>query len=411
MKTMKIITRIFFIITFIFSVSVFSLIFMLNSKISDNYKITSIKDLKLNTKIPVTAIYNGYDDSADEKNETYRVDLKMFGLIPFSTTTVEVVNKMQVSVLGTPFGIKLYTNGVLVVDIKGVKTDNGVVNTAKSAGLKTGDYIQSVDGYRILSNEDIAEIVENSGGKELNFTVLRSDKEKSIKIKPVFESESGKYRVGIWVRDSSAGIGTLTFYSPYNNVICGLGHEVSDGDTGEKFNIISGEMVNADIISVKKGKNGAPGELVGKFGYSVISKILSNEDDGVFGILGGQLQASSLTEVALKQDVKTGDAQILTTVKGATPKLYSCYITLIKSAYKSKTQNFVVTVTDNDLLNTTGGIVQGMSGSPILQNGKLVGAVTHVFLDNTDKGYGIFAENMLDTANKIAEKNSIKKAS
>ncbi|MBO4468515.1 MAG: SpoIVB peptidase, partial [Clostridia bacterium] len=382
----------------------------LNAKISDNYKVNSLKDLDLNTKIPVTAIYNGYEESGSD-SDTYRVSLKMFSVIPFSSTTVRVVDKMQVAVLGTPFGIKLYTDGVLVVDIKGVKTDDGVNETAKSAGLKVGDYIQSVDGYKVLTNEDLAELVEKSSGKEMTLSILRSDKNHTLKVTPVKEAGSGKYRVGIWVRDSSAGVGTLTFYSPYNNVVCGLGHEISDVDTGEKLNINSGEIVNAEIISAKKGKNGTAGELVGKFTYDVISNDLYNEYNGIYGRITGSLPISSLTEVALKQEVKEGKAQILTTVSGDTPKLYSCEISLLLNSYKSKTQNYIVTVTDNELLNATGGIVQGMSGSPILQNGKLIGAVTHVFLDDPTKGYGIFAENMLDTANTVSGENALKKAS
>lgn len=410
LKILRIISRVVFCISLIASILIFSLIFILGSQISQEYKINSPGELDLNTKIPVTAVYNGYDNSAQDTG-SYRVDLKIFGVIPFSSTTVKVVDKMQVAVLGTPFGIKLYTDGVLVVDIKGVETENGIKQAAKSAGLMVGDYINSVNGYKILSNEDLAGLVENSGGKELVLSVRRSNKTKTVKIRPVLESGSGKYRVGIWVRDSSAGIGTLTFYSPYSNVICGLGHEISDVDTNKKLDISSGEIVGADIISVKKGKSGEAGELIGKFGYNVISNDLSNEENGIYGLLKGNIGLSSLCEVALKQNVKSGAAQILTTVKGNTPALYSCKIYLLPDAFKSKTQNFVVTVTDKKLLDETGGIVQGMSGSPIIQDGKLIGAVTHVFLDDSSKGYGIFAENMLDTANQTAKEYQEKKAS
>lgn len=410
MKTMRIISRVLFFSAFVFTATVFSLIFSLNSKISDNYKVNSIDDLNLNTKIPVTAVYNGYEEDGN-LNNTYNVSLKMFGVIPFSTTTVSVVDKMQVAVLGTPFGIKIYTDGVLVVDIKGVKTNAGLKEPAKAAGLKVGDYIRSVDGNRVFSNEGLAELVQQSGGNEMTFSILRSNKNKTIKIKPLKESDSGKYRVGIWVRDSSAGVGTLTFYSPFNNTVCGLGHEISDVDTGEILNISSGEMVGAEIISVNKAKDNAPGELIGKFNYNVISKELFNRNDGIYGRLAGNLKISALTEVAHKQDVKGGKAQILTTVSGEKPKLYSCTISLLPDAYKSDTQNYIVTITDEELLDITGGIVQGMSGSPVLQNGKLVGAVTHVFLEDPAKGYGIFAENMLDTSNSVFDAAEFKKAS
>ncbi|MCQ2451172.1 MAG: SpoIVB peptidase [Clostridia bacterium] len=393
------------------SVLVFVLIFMLSTKVSDNYKINKNQNFSINTSIPVRAVYNGCKPSQKQLGQTYQVDLKMFGVIPFSTTTVQVVDKKHVAVLGTPFGMKMYSNGVLVVDIQGVDTKSGKKDVAEDGGLKVGDYIKSVDGLCVSCNEDLLELVKKSGGNKMIFKILRSGKEKKISVKPVKEKTSGEYRVGIWVRDSSAGIGTLTFYSPYNNMICGLGHEVNDCDTGKRFDFGYGEMVKANIISVTKGKTGTPGELVGGFSFETISNKVTNEENGIYGALNGKISVSTLTEVALKQDVKNGEAQILTTVSGETPKLYSCKVALCPDAYKTSTQNFTVQITDKELLSKTGGIVQGMSGSPILQNGKLIGAATHVFLDDPTMGYAIFAENMLETAQSVANENKLKDAS
>ena len=306
--------------------------------------------------------------------------------------------------------MKLYTEGVLVIDMTDVKTENGNVNPAKDAGIEIGDYIVSVDGRKISTNEELGAAVEASAGNEMKLEIKRGGKTKIIRFCAVLSKETNSYKVGLWVRDSSAGIGTLTFYSPATGVVCGLGHGVCDEDTEELLKLDSGELVTAEIISVEKGSSGSPGQLKGKFTYSSIGAIDLNSECGVFSLLKGRLNLSNLTEIALKQEVKDGDAQLLCTVNGETPKLFSCSIKKKNSAYLSPTKNLIVTVTDKELLNLTGGIVQGMSGSPILQNGKLVGAVTHVLIDDPTSGYGIFAENMLKTAQSVEEK-SIKEAS
>ena len=279
------------------------------------------------------------------------------------------------------------------------------------AGIKKGDYIISVNGKKIYTNEDLSEIVEKSGGEEMEFLISRNSKKMKKRVRALISSETGSYKIGIWIKDSSAGIGTLTFYSPASNVICGLGHGICDDETGELLKLNSGELVTAEIIDVEKGVVGAPGQLEGKFTYDTIGEISLNSKCGVYSYINGKKGYGNYTEIALKQEVKNGKGQILCTIDGNTPELYDCKITVRSSAYLSKTQNLVVTVTDKRLLEKTGGIVQGMSGSPILQNGKLVGAVTHVLVDNPQKGYGIFAENMLETAQSVAESNKLKDAS
>ena len=414
MKFARVLTKSLFYIFLALDIVIFSMIAYLDMTVTDDYKIKKGDPLTFDTAVPITAVYEGTKLSASEKSdsigEEFNVDLKAFGIIPFSTVSVEVVDELRVAVLGTPFGMKLYTDGVLVIDMTDVETENGNVNPAKEAGIKKGDYIVSVDGREITTNEELGAAVEASAGNEMKFEIKRNGKTKIIRFCAALSKETNSYKIGLWVRDSSAGIGTLTFYSPATGVVCGLGHGVCDEDTEELLKLDSGELVTAEIVSVQKGSSGSPGELKGKFTYSTIGAIDLNSECGVFSLLQGRLNLSNLTEIALKQEVRDGEAQLLCTVNGELPKLFSCSIKKKSSAYLSPTKNLVVTVTDEELLNLTGGIVQGMSGSPILQNGKLIGAVTHVLIDDPTRGYGIFAENMLKTAQTV-EEQSLKKAS
>lgn len=413
LKFLRVLTKSVFYIILAFDIVIFSMIAYLDITVSDDYKIKKGDALSFDTAVPITAVYEGTKLSASGKSdsigEEFDVELKAFGIIPFSTVSVEVVDELQVSVLGTPFGMKLYTEGVLVIDMTDVETENGNVNPAKEAGILKGDYIVSVDGRKIGTNEELSAAVEASAGNEMEFEIKRNGKTKVIRFCAALSKETNSYKIGLWVRDSSAGIGTLTFYSPVTGVVCGLGHGVCDEDTEELLELDSGELVTAEIISVEKGSSGNPGQLKGKFTYNTIGAIDLNSECGIFSLIKGKLNISNLTEIALKQEVKDGDAQLLCTVNGESPKLFSCSIKKKNAAYLSPTKNLIVTVTDKELLNLTGGIVQGMSGSPILQNGKLVGAVTHVLIDDPTSGYGIFAENMLKTAQGVTEE--IKQAS
>lgn len=401
---MKKLIKIIFCFLLLFCTGIYTAVYILSSSVEKSYKINFGSELNIDSFVPVTAVYNGVKNLQTEEDysvgDSFKVDLKIFGVIPFSTVDVEVVDEMSVAVLGNPFGMKIYTDGVLVIESTDIVSENGTVNPALDAGIKTGDYIKSVNGQKITCNEELSQIVTESQGKTLEFEVVRNQKTFNCNIKPVLDTETGIYRIGIWVRDSSAGIGTLTFYSPSANVICGLGHGICDSDTETLLNIDNGELVGANIVSVEKGSAGNPGALKGKFTYDTIADISLNCDMGVYGFMKRKISVSNLTEIALKQDVKNGAAQILCTVDGETPKLYSCEIEKLNS-YGSKTQNLSVKVTDKELIEITGGIVQGMSGSPILQNGKLVGALTHVLVNDSLTGYGIYAENMLDTAQNV----------
>lgn len=415
LKILRIFFKCVFILALLLDTAVFGAVIYLNGSISDNYKIKKGDGLTFNTAVPITAEYEGLKLSQTGKTEQigeeFDVKLKAFGIIPFSTVNVEVVDELHVSVLGTPFGMKLYTDGVLVIDITTVETVSGSISPGEDAGVKKGDYILSADGKQVLTNEELSAAVAASGGNRIKLVIKRGGTPKTVYVTPALSKETNSYRIGLWVRDSSAGIGTLTFYSPATGIVCGLGHGVCDEDTGDLLELKNGEIVSAEIVSVEKGSSGSPGQLKGRFTYGTIGKIDCNSEKGVYSVLKGKLGFSRLTETALKQEVRDGDAQIFCTVDGREPQLYSCRIKKRSSAYLSATQNMTVTVTDPELLNITGGIVQGMSGSPILQNGKLIGAVTHVLIDDPTTGYAIFAENMLKEAESTAGNAKVRKAS
>jgi len=411
---MKNIIKLFFAAAFIFCSIIFSSMYMMQSTVADSYKITRGEEFSIDTKVPVTAKYNGAKMSQGNQKyvvgEKFDVDLKIFGIIPYSTVSVQIVDRMYVQVLGNPFGMKIYTDGVLVVEATDVKTTRGNCNPAIDAGIKIGDYIKSVNGKTVTTNEELSQIILESGGNSVRVEILRKGKTLHYDLTPALDSESGFYRLGIWVRDSSAGIGTLTFYSPSNDVVCGLGHGICDSDTETLLNVQQGELVGASIVDIEKGSAGNPGALKGKFTYECIADIKLNSECGVYGFSKKEMFSQELTEIALKQQVRNGNAQILCTTDGETPKLYSCRIEKCGSN-KAKTQNLLVTVTDSELIKSTGGIVQGMSGSPILQDGKLVGALTHVLVSDSLTGYGVYAENMLETAEKVARDYELQQAS
>lgn len=212
------------------------------------------------------------------------------------------------------------------------------------------------------------------------------------------------YKLGLWVRDSSAGIGTMTFYDPTTQVFGGLGHAITDVDTGEILPLGSGEIVSVDIEGAVKGQGGQPGELRGSFHtYDTIGSLEENRETGVFGVLTTPPEGGLLLPVALRQEVHTGPAQIYTTIDGRTPQLFDIEIERVNLTDANPTRNMVIRITDPELLTATGGIVQGQSGSPIVQDGRLVGAVTHVFINDPSRGYGIFAENMIETVWSLAK--------
>ncbi len=340
----------------------------------------------------------------------YRSQLRLMGIIPVKEVAVTVAEEQTVMVCGTPFGIKLYTDGVLVVGLQDVTTAAGNVNPAAAAGICLGDTILSVNGEAVSSNRDISRLINACEGKRVSLRVRRDGVEFTATLTPVRPADESGYKAGMWVRDSTAGVGTLTFYNPATGVFAGLGHPVCDVDTGKTMPLSGGQVVSARVFGITKSTAGTPGELKGVFEPGMLGSLRMNTESGLYGTLTTLPSPAVSMPVARRQQVEVGSARILSTLDGTQPRYYDVEIQRVNYG-GGTTHHMVVRVTDPALLSLTGGIVQGMSGSPIIQNGRLVGAITHVLVDDPQRGYGIFAEDMLATAEKTAESLLQKNAS
>ena len=318
-----------------------------------------------------------------------------------SATKNENNTETNVYLGGFPIGIKLYCDGVIIVDTQDVAVSGGYENPAQKAGLLKGDIIKSVNGKKVSRNSEVSELIEESNGKQIKMQILRNGELKNIVFSSVYSTVSGQYKAGLWIRDSSAGIGTVTFYTE-DGEFASLGHAVCDVDTGEMLPIESGETTNAKITGFYKGKVGTAGELCGILETKTTGEIMVNDGIGIYGVFDSVDTTRTLYPLAQKNEVKTGSAQIVTTIENGNEQTFNIEIERIDYA-STEHKNLVIKVTDENLINKTGGIVQGMSGSPILQNGKIIGAVTHVFLNDPTGGYGIFAETMFETADGLAD--------
>ena len=325
-----------------------------------------------------------------------RVTIKLFGLIPIKEAEIKRTEAPLLIPGGSPIGIKLLTDGVVVVSTQQVA---GGCNPAGDAGIEPGDCILTANGEILNSSNRLAEIIMGSHGEEINMTVRRDGREFTACVTPRFSEAEGTFKAGLWIKDSSAGVGTMTYIDPESGCFGALGHPISDADTQKILPLGSGEIVDVTITGCDKGAVGCPGELFGTFLSGLAAgNIRRNCDQGIFGSLtyiGGRAEA---IPIAFKTEVETGPATILTTVSGSTPKEYTVEIDKISLSEAASTKNIIIRVTDPELLSITGGIVQGMSGSPIIQNGKIIGAVTHVFVSDPTMGYGIFIENMLEAS-------------
>lgn len=309
------------------------------------------------------------------------------GNIPVKYAGISYKERPEVIPGGMPFGIKIRSDGVMVISVE----DD---SPAKNSGICAGDVIISVNGYSVSTNAEISERVQTSDKTTIVFR--RKDCDISVKLSP--EKVGGELKIGAWVRDSAAGIGTLTYYEPSSGKFGGLGHAVSDVTTGEAVPLGEGEITNAQIYDIIRGREGSAGELCGLIlPNSDIGTITGNSGAGVFGTLDEPLSGEPLP-MAFRQEVQAGPATILTTIDGCTPKEYSIEIERINLLDLKGSKAMVIRITDEELLEKTGGIVRGMSGSPIIQNGRLAGAVTHVLVNDPTRGYAVFAETMLDSA-------------
>lgn len=364
-------------------------------RLSDSYYVQPGETLEFPASIPVTA------DSADtavqasaQTDTKHSAALRLFGIFPIKTVEIQETETIMLIPGGDAFGIRMLMEGIMVVDFDTVPGTNGCC-PGKDAGLCIGDVIQEVNHIPLHSTEEFRQLAQ--GRDEVDLTVLRGERTLEMTLTPVYSDEADAYQTGLWVRDSAAGIGTLTYYDPETGDFGGLGHPICDSDTGELIPLGSGEADPVSIQGAVRGQPGTPGQLQGYFSAEeAIGTLDTNCDCGVFGTLYEAPDAQAIP-MAFKQEVTLGEAVILSTVNGDEPEAFSIEITSID--YTAGTQQMTIRVTDEDLIAATGGIVQGMSGSPILQNGKLAGAVTHVFVSDPSQGYAIFAETMYDASN------------
>lgn len=328
-------------------------------------------------------------------------DLNLFNLFPVKDITVNVIPKTQVVPVGKAIGMKLYTDGVLVVGMSEIEGQKPYENS----GIQEGDRIVQINQNEIDNTEDLMQVVNQCDGKEISIKYMRNDETKTTSITPV-KNQDNEYKLGLWVRDATAGVGTLTFYEPSSNMFATLGHGILDVDTSELIRIENGELVTTNILSIEKGEKGTPGEIRGTIeSGQTIGSISKNTEFGVFGSLAKpsylSINENEAIDVCLRDEIQIGRAQIICELENGKRKYYDIEIQKIFVNNNQDNKSMLIKVTDEELLEKTGGIIQGMSGAPIIQNGKFVGAVTHVLVNDPTMGYGVFADIMLKQMKEV----------
>lgn len=382
-------------------------------RLPDDIKIMVGKESEFDFDVPAIATVANHDRTLNLKNPivissqetgSYLFNVKLWGVLNLKNVKVDVIKPEKVIPGGNQVGIYIETQGVLVLDTQAIPGSDGLTHEPAKNILKAGDYIQKINGIRIHSKEELIDIVKRQGENSLVVEILRGKKLLQVKLNPVKSKQDAQYKLGVWVRDNTQGIGTLTYYTDHS--FGALGHGIHDVDTGEMMDVDAGYIFDSKILSLVKGKDGSPGEVVGSVIYDYdnpLGVIQKNTKFGIYGTLKSSENFKTQNEtvdIGLKQDVKKGKAYIRSCISGTSID-YEIEIINIDITNKNVAKGMVIKITDERLLNLTNGIIQGMSGTPILQNGKLIGAVTHVFVQDSTKGYATFIENMLRESNEI----------
>ena len=344
--------------------------------------------------------------SVNETDKNNTATLMLYGVIPIKEVSVRSVKTPMLIPSGKAFGLKMLTEGVIVTDFGVVESENGSFSPAQRAGVEAGDVITHANGKQIQSSNDLTTAI-NLSPKNIELVINRNGKELTFEINAEKSVSDGKYKLGLWTRDSCAGIGTLTFIDEENGTFAGLGHGVCDAVTGQLLPLSSGSIVPVTITDVRKSIDGFPGELSG----SCISgkpggEIITNNNCGIYGTISEKVEGKAIP-MGFKQEATIGKATILCTTDKGGAEEYEIVIEKINPDSTDSERNMTIRITDEHLLKRTGGIVQGMSGSPIIQNGKLIGAVTHVFVNDVERGYAIFAENMYAISSELTEEQDV----
>jgi len=340
--------------------------------------------------------------------------LKLFGVIPLKNINVDVVENIKLYPGGQAVGVILRTQGILIVGQSPIIDQNGNTHfPAKDAGIEIGDTVVSINNITIQTDEQLARKINELGtkGEEIMVIIKRNNNLMTKKITPVYCPETKKYRIGLYVRDNAGGVGTLTFFDPITQKYGALGHMICDADTNQQINIKKGKLVRASIKGIEIGKRGKPGEKIGMFvDNSDLGDIQINSYCGIFGDIDQNKLASNYYSeplpIAYTNQIETGYAEILTVVENENVEKFTINIDKIMAG-RTDGKNMIIRINDSKLINKTGGIIQGMSGSPIIQNGKIIGAVTHVFVNDPSRGYGIFIEDMLIKSGIIKNVNNL----
>lgn len=329
------------------------------------------------------------------------VTLSFLGIIPLKTVAVEAIPYQELIPSGQVVGIKVNTEGILVLGIGTFESDGEQVSPCKGL-IETGDLIISCNGTKLETKEDLRDCIESSKEGQLQLKLIRKGVEKQVEVNPFYSVSEEVFKIGLWIKDSTQGIGTITYIHPQNGVFGALGHGITDADTHRLIPVKDGQVMEASITHIKKGKKGTPGEISGVIDYeqeSIIGEIDQNNALGIYGTMNEEIinkQVCSPIPIAFQDEVHEGKASILVDLTGEGVKEYEVELQKVSKYSNEPSKSMVIKIVDEDLLKLTSGIVQGMSGSPILQDGKLIGAVTHVFIQDPTRGYGIFIENMIN---------------
>lgn len=336
---------------------------------------------------------------------TYELNLDLFGMIPVKEINVNVIERTKVIPCGDLIGVKMYSKGALIVGFSEIEgMDGGIYKPFDNIDIDEGDAIVEINGVNISNTDDLIEQVNKSGGNDIKIKYAKGNELKEAIITPV-ENKLGEYKIGIWVRDATAGVGTLTFIEPSTGNYAALGHGIVDIDTGGIFNISNGELARSRAVSIKKGIKNEPGEIRGVINsYDVIGNISNNTNFGVFGKISNNFNLGDIGEnteydVALRSEINEGEAEVICELENDIKRAYKIKIEKIYTSNNYDNKSMLIRVTDKRLLEKTGGIIQGMSGSPIIQNGKFIGAITNVLVSDPTTGYAIFGDLMVKQMN------------
>ena len=369
----------------------------------ENLNIFTLLGLYIKPKVNYQTMQTASNINKTKVNELGKIDfdLSFFNIFKLKEINVNVISKTKVIPMGNAIGMKLYTDGVLVVGVSEIEGKKPYENS----GIKEGDRIVQIDKKAIDNTEDLMEAVNKCSGKEISVKYIRDNTTITTSIKPI-KNSGNQYKIGLWVRDAAAGVGTLTFYEPSSGMFGTLGHGILDVDTSELIKIANGELVTTNILNITKGKKGDPGEIRGTIesGHT-IGNIDKNTSFGVFGTLNktpyNNIQNNDEIEVALREEIKIEDAQIICELENGKREKYNIKIQKVFLNNNKDNKSMLIKITDEKLLEKTGGIIQGMSGAPIIQNGKFIGAVTHVLVNDPTIGYGVFADIMIKQMREI----------